>query len=300
VVTVTAAMVGVITVALWCAFAAQLPPLIDGIDTSLMTRHTRQVVVPLMLLVLVVTARGTWNRTGPERWVSVAVLACICDLALTFASGSRYSVGWYAGRSMIVVATGVVLAAMLASFSRIKAQAERDAFHDPLTHLLNRRGAFATLDAMILRARSSGYPLGVITLDLDLFKTINDVHGDRVLVEVGRVLNTCSRAVDVSARIGGEEFLVILDDTDDAEVQVAAQRLRGLIAEVIVPGIRIPVTASIGVTVLEQEDHDRAEVLRRADGALFDAKRNGRNRVESRFLGSSAHRRHGEVRLAGS
>jgi diguanylate cyclase (GGDEF)-like protein len=291
-------------VALWVAFTPQLPPLIDGIDTSLMTRNTRLVVGPLMLAILVVTARGTWRRTGPEKWVAVAVVACICDLGLTYASGSRYSVGWYAGRSMVIVATGVVLAAMLASFSRIKAQAERDAFHDPLTLLLNRRGAFATLDSMIRRARANGYPLGVVTLDLDLFKTINDLSGheagDRVLVEVGQVLSGCSRAGDVAARTGGEEFLVILDDTDAAGVLVAAERLRALIEEVRLPDVRTAVTASVGITVLEQDDADPGEVLRRADRALFDAKRNGRNRVESRFLDRSVPRQDTSVRLTGT
>lgn len=274
-------------VLLICAFAQQLPVLIVGLDTSRMTKVTARLIVPLVALALLATVRGTWHRTGPERWASVAVLASMCDLVLTYASRTRFSVGWYAGRSMTIVATGVVLVAMLASFRKLKAQAERDAFLDPLTQLLNRRGAFATLDLMFGQPRREGSRLGVIMVDLDLFKSVNDRHGheagDSVLTEVGAVLNQSVRGRDVAARVGGEEFLVILHDTDSAGVLVAAERLRAQIAAVAVPGVRIPVTASVGATVLEPQDADPAAILRRADAALYDAKNNGKNRVEGRF-----------------
>jgi diguanylate cyclase (GGDEF)-like protein len=128
----------------------------------------------------------------------------------------------------------------------------------------------------------------VIALDLDSFKTVNDMHGheagDRVLVEVGAVLNRYARVGDLAARVGGEEFLVILHDTDSTGVLVAAERLRAQIETVTVPGVRLRVTTSVGVTVLEPRDLDPAAVLRRADAALYDAKHNGKNRVESGFL----------------
>ena len=134
--------------------------------------------------------------------------------------------------------------------------------------------------------------MGVIALDLDWFKKINDraghEAGDRVLVDVARALATFSRQGDVAARMGGEEFLLILHDTDVDGVLVAAERLRGLIAAVVVPGHGTSVTASFGATVHDPQDPDVAAVLRRADGAMYDAKRNGRNRVESRFVGSFA------------
>ena len=290
--TTASAALGAVVVAVFGVFAHQLPVLIDGLDTSRMTSLTAPVVVPLMLLALVGTVAGTWHRTGAERWVSVAALACLCDLALTYSARSRFSAGWYAGRSLTIVATGVVLVAMLTSFRRLTAQAERDALLDPLTHLLNRRGALAALELMIQRSRRAGTPLGVITLDLDWFKAVNDQAGheagDRVLVEVGQVLTSCSRGGDVAARLGGEEFLVILHDTDSVAVLLAAERLRLLISAVLVPRVRATVTASVGVTVLEVGDLNPAGLLRRADAAMYDAKRNGRNRVESRFQESLA------------
>jgi diguanylate cyclase (GGDEF)-like protein len=290
--TAGAVAVGVVVVTFFCVFADRLPVLIHGLDTSRMTSLTAPIVLPLVALALLAAVSGTWNRIGPERWVPVAVLACSCDLILTYAARKRFSLGWYSGRSLTLVATGVVLVAMLASFRRLKAQADRDALLDPLTHLSNRRGALAALELLVLRARRAGTAIGVIALDLDWFKTINDraghEAGDRVLVDVARVLDTFSRGGDVAARMGGEEFLVILHDTDAVGVLVAAERLRELISAVVAPGLRTNVTASLGATVLEPQDPDLAAVLRRADAALYDAKRNGRNRVESRFLDSLA------------
>jgi diguanylate cyclase (GGDEF)-like protein len=275
-------------VALLGAFADHLPVLIDGLDTTRMTTLTGPIVLPLVVVALVVAVRGAWDRTGPERWVPVAVLACLCDLLLTYASRSRFSLGWYGGRSLTIVATGVVLGAMLVSFRRLKAQAERDAFSDSLTHLTNRRGALAALDFMITPVGRGRSTIGVVALDLDFFKSVNDndghAAGDAVLVEVGRVLGSTSRGGDVAARVGGEEFLVILHDTDASGALIAAERLRVQIADMVVPGVGTKVTASIGVTVLEPQDLDPGEVLRRADEALYEAKHNGRNRVESKFL----------------
>jgi diguanylate cyclase (GGDEF)-like protein len=283
---------GVLAVALLSIFADHLPVLIDGLDTSRMTSLTAPIILPVVALSLAAAVTGTWHRTGAERWVPVAVLACSCDLALTYAARRRFSLGWYGGRSLTIVATGVVLVAMLASFRRLKAQAERHALVDPLTHLSNRRGAMAALELMILQSRRSGTALGVITLDLDWFKTINDraghEAGDQALVDVAQVLTTASRGGDVAARMGGEEFLVILHHTDSTGVLDAAERLRTLISAVSVAGVRQAVTASFGATVLEAQDLNPADVLRRADAALYDAKRNGRNRVESRFLESLA------------
>jgi diguanylate cyclase (GGDEF)-like protein len=288
VLTFASAAFGVLVVALLSIFADQLPVLIEGLDTSRMTSLTAPMVLPLVLVAFVSTVKGTWHRTGAERWVPVAALACLCDLTLTYSARSRFSAGWYAGRSLTIVATGVVLIAMLSSFRRLAAQSERDALVDPLTHLLNRRGALAALGLMVLQARRAGIPLGVIALDLDWFKAVNDQAGheagDRVLVDVGQVLTSCARGADVVARLGGEEFLVILHNTDSEAVLVAAERLRGLISAVLVPHVRATVTASLGATVLEPADLDPADVLRRADRALYDAKHNGRNRVESRFL----------------
>ena len=264
--------------------AGRMPALIDGIDTSRMTAIGAPVTLPPVILALLAATYGTRARSGPERWTSIAVLACACDLVLVYAARTRFSLGWYAGRSLTLVAAGIVLLAMFAEFRKVKRQAERDALLDALTHLVNRRGAYDQLERMMAQARHSGTSVSVLCLDLDWFKTINDTYGhaagDAVLVEVGRVLNATTRGGDVAARLGGEEFLVILHDTDSASALEAGERLREKIAHLAVPGVLRPITASVGVATLHPHDLSASDLLRRADGALYAAKSDGRDRVK--------------------
>ena len=129
---------GVLVVALFSAFAHQLPVLINGLDLSGMTRVTAPVALPVVVLALGAVIHGTRHRSGPERWCTVAVLVCLCDLILTF-TGIRYSLGWYAGRSLTVVSAAVVLFAMLATVRRLKTHAEqataaKSAFLSTMSH----------------------------------------------------------------------------------------------------------------------------------------------------------------------
>ena len=274
---------GVGLIALLVTFAHRLPVLIDGLDTSAMTRVTAPVAVPVVLLALATTAYGTRRRSGPERWSTIAVLVCLCDLALTYSARSRFSLGWYCGRSLTLVAAGVVLLAMLAAFRRLKARAERDAAIDPLTGLSNRRSAQVAFDQMVARSRRSGAPLGVLSLDLDHFKQVNDRYGhetgDLVLTEVARLLTRSSRNEDVVARVGGEEFLILLPDTDEAGTLIRGERIRTLVAGLLVPGMAGGMTASLGATALRAGDLTTATMLRRVDTALYQAKHTGRDRV---------------------
>ena len=283
---------GIALVAGLAALSHHLPVLINGLDTSRMTALTAPLTLPLVLLALAATLWGTRTRSGPERWSSVAVLVCLLDLALTYSSRARYSLGWYTGRSLTVLSAGVVLVAMLATFRRLKAQAEHDAVFDALTGLVNRRGAYTTLDQLIARARRSGAPLGVVSFDLDLFKQVNDRHGheagDDLLAEVGHLMTALRRRGDVIARVGGEEFLALLPDTDLDGTALVAERIRKLIAAIAMPPGHEPVTVSLGATALEVHDLDAAMVLRRADTALYQAKERGRNRVVSLHSRSGA------------
>jgi diguanylate cyclase (GGDEF)-like protein len=280
-----AAAAGLVVVSSLAALAHHLPVLINGLDTSRMRSLTAPFTLPLVLLALAVTLWGTRTRTGPERWSTVAVLVCLLDLLLTYSSRTRYSLGWYTGRSLTLLSAGVVLLAMLATFRRLKAEAEHDAVFDALTGLLNRRGAYTTVDQLVARARRSGAQLGVVSFDLDFFKQVNDRHGheagDRVLAEVGRVMTALSRQGDVIARVGGEEFLALLPDTDLSGAALVAERIRKRIAAIEVPSGHQRVTVSLGATALEVEDLDAAMLLRRADNALYQAKEGGRDLVVS-------------------
>lgn len=108
-------LAGIVAVVGMVLAAPGLPTLIVGLDTSRMTRLTAPVVLPLVAIALVACHRGTRSRSGPERWATVVVLVCLCDLVLTYVSGHRFSLGWYCGRALTLFAAGAVLVAMLAS-----------------------------------------------------------------------------------------------------------------------------------------------------------------------------------------
>jgi diguanylate cyclase (GGDEF)-like protein len=261
--------------------AHALPVLIVGLDTSRMMRLTAPVTLPLVALALLAAVTGTRGRRGPERWAGVAVLVCLCDLTLTYVSHYRYSYGWYAGRTMTLASAAIVCVATLGALRRAKAHAERDATVDELTGLANRRSVYAALDLLMARARRTGAPLSVISFDIDLFKQINDVHGhgtgDAVLAVIGRAMDDLLRLGDVAARVGGEEFLVLLPGSDLPGATKVAERIRSGIAAAAPAGLTV--TVSLGVASLAGVDLTLEHLLNRVDQAMYDAKRTGRNRT---------------------
>ena len=167
----------------------------------------------------------------------------------------------------------------------LERQLTHQAFHDPLTGLAN-RALFRDRVAHALRLRSRTHaPLGVLFLDLDGFKAINDSLGhhvgDALLRAVSRRLSNVVRAGDTVARLGGDEFAVLLEDLDGAHVaqQVATRFLEELHTSFPLDGHDVFVGASIGLAIAGAED-DADEVLRNADLAMYRAKANGKNRCE--------------------
>ena len=164
------------------------------------------------------------------------------------------------------------------------AELERLASTDPLTGLLNRRGFDEKASLAMALAGRSGRPLSVLTIDIDFFKHVNDQHGheagDRVLVHLADTLRQRSRKTDVLARFGGEEFVVLLPDTDGDAAYTLATHLLQTIAHAEVPLVG-HLTISIGLSSLRQHDatDGLSEMLHRSDAALYTAKRTGRNRV---------------------
>jgi diguanylate cyclase (GGDEF)-like protein len=161
----------------------------------------------------------------------------------------------------------------------------REASEDLLTGVANRRGGEAALHRNLARCARNGEPLAIGLLDLDHFKAINDSHGhatgDRLLAEVAERLRSSLRAGDEIARWGGEEFLVVLPNTGPATAAEIAERLRIAISQQTVPGRpELLVTTSIGFAVASPDSWcDVAELLERADRALYRAKAEGRDRV---------------------
>jgi len=158
---------------------------------------------------------------------------------------------------------------------------------DPLTSLANRRAFVTAARREMWRAHRFGRPLALVMLDIDRFKAVNDRHGhvagDAVLREVSRRLLATARDADLVARYGGEEFVVLLPESGLETALATAERLRGAVAAapIRVPGNSVPVTVSAGVAVPHGREADLTEWLQAADKALYRAKANGRNRVES-------------------
>ena len=160
------------------------------------------------------------------------------------------------------------------------------AITDALTGLYNRRYMETHVGTLVDQAVARAKPLSVLILDIDYFKSINDTHGhdagDSVLQDFAIRIRKSIRGIDLACRYGGEEFVVVMPETDMAVATMVAERLRRRIASEPFPiqkGARsIDVTISIGIAGLNAGD-DAAAVIKRADQALYRAKRDGRNRV---------------------
>jgi diguanylate cyclase (GGDEF)-like protein len=164
---------------------------------------------------------------------------------------------------------------------------QRQAVTDELTGLANLRHFHDALAGEVERSRRFAQPVGLVMLDIDDFKAVNDTYGhqqgDVVLSKVARVLRELSRDIDEPARYGGEEMAVILPQTDLDGAELAAERMRQAIealqVESIDGGPPIGVTASFGVASLPQCSKDKTSLIAEADAALYRAKRAGKNTV---------------------
>lgn len=165
-------------------------------------------------------------------------------------------------------------------------QLEQEVERDPLTGLLNRRGLERALKAELSRVTRTGDSLTVVFVDIDHFKKVNDVHGhpvgDEVLRKMGQVLQSGSRASDIVARIGGEEFVIAFQG-GSAEANFAhINRIRETVRQqIIVPTAtaELRITASFGMTERKACDIGLESLFKRADSALYHAKNGGRDRV---------------------
>jgi diguanylate cyclase (GGDEF)-like protein len=157
---------------------------------------------------------------------------------------------------------------------------------DALTGLANRRHFMPTLEQEIRRARRFMHGVSVIMLDIDHFKLINDSHGhptgDLTIRALGDICRTMSRETDVVARLGGEEFAILMPETDPSFANTLAERIRGAVAETQLSSLKgepFRFTVSIGVAGLREGAHNAENLIDAADSALYRAKQGGRNQV---------------------
>lgn len=223
----------------------------------------RELVVPTMRGGRVVSILGVGNKPGDYDERDVELVSYIADVVWTIVSQKRTD----------------------EQILRLNSQLERLAMTDELTGLANRRAFFIQGSEEMKRARRYETPLTLIMLDIDRFKEINDTYGheagDAVLQSIAGTLQKNGREVDVVARLGGEEFGILLPNTKAADAAVLAERLRLAIEKesCFMRKERIGVTASIGVATFSKEMPNLDALLRDADTAMYRAKNQGRNRV---------------------
>lgn len=188
-------------------------------------------------------------------------------------------------------------AALFNDISKLKESEEQIrhlAYYDPLTNLPNRRLLADRLQMAIAHAHRHGLKVGVLFVDLDRFKQVNDSlghkAGDELLEQVAQRLTACVREDDTVARIAGDEFVIVLGDiADETEATLTANRISDALRRpVTVAGCEIVVTASIGISIYPLDGTTPDELLVRADTAMYNAKQSGRNRLSSYTADMSA------------
>lgn len=200
---------------------------------------------------------------------------------------TRMRTGEMANDSAAVVSHQDITARKLMEFE-LKKLSETD----ELTGLKNRRRFLASADKALARVKRDNTPASMFIIDLDNFKSINDAHGhavgDKALCHAALQFKQAIRRGDLLARIGGEEFAVLLPETDEWGAIMVAERVRAFIAASLpeTEAGTLKLTASIGVTSLRGSDRDPDDALRRADQALYRAKDEGRDRVRASVTGT--------------
>jgi diguanylate cyclase (GGDEF)-like protein/PAS domain S-box-containing protein len=258
-----------------CVTLAVCAALDGGVDST-----------PLVLITLPVM----WAGVGlPSRAVAGCGLAALAEVA-TIATGDR-NVGAPFQHDLLLFALVVGAAALAYVSSRNRARVERKeaslagelawlAETDGLTGCLNQRAFERSIGAEVDRALRHHEPLSLLVADVDLLKSLNDAQGhpagDAALTAVGTVLRTSIRSFDLAARIGGDEFAVILPNTSLAGADMVARRIAAAL-----DAAATPVTLSIGVAALDPTAPTAKRLVRDADAAMYVAKANGRHGVES-------------------
>ena len=287
-----AAVLGLSTVAMGLALATGQAPWLLATLTS----------VALAWSLLRASAEGLGGlRTEFGRGAAVACTAPLVTVGALFAlravlapvfvdevgrsatSGGAFNAAMGLGLLTLTLLQNLGLGAMVVM--RTVSQLQRLSDHDALTGVLNRRGLAAHHERERGRLRRGGIGFALLLVDIDHFKRINDDHGhgvgDQALVAVASTLRTAMRPGDVVARTGGEEFCVLLADVDPAQALRAAQRLREAVRDeaVLVDGLRLSMTCSIGVAWTADPADGLDALSRRADEAMYRAKALGRDRV---------------------
>lgn len=274
--------------------AMQVPAIASDIDLRVI------IISSLQFGLIALMAHEFWReRAEPllSRWPTIILLAThavilVGRMIVVMVTPILSHEDLFRSPVFAVMAFGTVLYTIAFAFLLLSMTKERTemrhriaALIDPLTGLPNRRAFMIDAEATIAGRVSRSAPIAVLLADLDRFKAINDVYGhaigDRVLTVFAASLHRCLGANDLAGRIGGEEFAILLPEKDEAAALALAERIRVVFADAAaeIGGHAVAATVSIGVAASRIGGHDLDGLLGRADGALYQAKEAGRNRV---------------------
>ncbi len=262
-----------------------LLPIALGCGSTLITGvayFSAQKPSPLIFLYLWVFLYSAYFFTAREMAVQIAYVAVAFGaLLITRAPAARAAAWWLVGMGTLAVAS-LVIRVMRARVERLIERLFDASRTDPITRLPNRRGFRELLDLELARARRRDGKLTVIVGDLDHFKEVNDRSGHKVgdiaLQRVARLLERGKREVDAAARVGGEEFALVLPDTDEHGAFMIAERLRSELRDEFA-GDAVALTVSFGVASYPRHGETAAALLRATDDALQAAKWAGCDRT---------------------
>ena len=291
----------VVTVVILAAVATSGLPwlptiLVDGNYARLNQLGIGPAVMAATVLALALAVLRQRLHDPLSLWLAVSLLAAVLDAVLTLFGGGRFTLGWYAARSLSLVTGITVLVALLSELvgqasrvAEVNAQLEHLLRTDVLTGVANRRAFDVAMAAEWRRARREQTALSLLMVDVDLFKGFNDLYGhpagDTCLRQVAQALNAVAqRPADVAARLGGEEFVLLLPNTEEAGAAQVGERIRASVAalNLVHDGSVLGcVTISVGVATAWPLDATAspAALIDAADRALYRAKAAGRNTV---------------------
>ena len=234
-----------------------------------------------------------WFKGPTRRLYSLYIGGSVLFTFTAFTVQGGYVIGIELRAMYYVVPAviGLAFGTLLARVHELSIQLGNAAMTDSLTGISNRRHFLAALEREAYLSKRHGYALSIAFLDVDKFKDINDTHGhsggDKVLQGLAAFATAQCRAGDLVARWGGDEFVILLPHTDESGARVIAERLLGAIrsARFAAPDLRV--TSSIGIASRHSDDTSINALIRRADSAMYRAKRMGSNRIETPPLGGA-------------
>jgi diguanylate cyclase (GGDEF)-like protein len=217
------------------------------------------------------------------------------DQVIGMISAQTYQTYDYTPEDQQILEMLAAYSAIAINNARLFAEVRRLAITDSLTGVFNRRYFFTSIQNEFRRSERYGHPLSMMMLDLDHFKAINDTYGhdigDEIIKEVSQFCQDNIRKLDILARYGGDEFVILLPETNLNHATELAERLRGMIESqsIQIGEMLFQMTISIGVTGIRDESVKMEDFLKNVDQALYAAKEAGRNTVRSHRPSQEKH-----------